>query len=101
MKRLLNSTIIVIVIFWINIVYSNEVSQIPKGHLDLLKNGCISAAKKDGNLTKKTLNYCICYSNWIKNNLSVDEFNDFLELSHENKINFILKNKIKAECYKD
>jgi hypothetical protein len=80
--------------------FSNETDQIPKGYLDALKNGCISAAKKNNNLDEARLNYCVCYSNWFKDNLTSIEFNDFLALSVENKKKFIVKKKINTQCYK-
>ena len=79
---------------------SVKIDSIPAGHLDALKNGCISAAKKNNNLDKARLDYCVCYSNWFKDNLNSSEFNNFLALSVEDKKKFIVKNKINAQCYK-
>ena len=80
---------------------SVETDSIPVGYLDALKNGCISAAKKNNNLDKARLDYCVCYSNWFKDNLNSDEFNNFLALSVEDKKKFIVKNKINTQCYKN
>ena len=73
-------------------------SKIPAFLIDGVKNGCISNAKKNNNLNEVTLNYCECYSNWFKENLNGDQFNEFIYLSREDKIKFVQKNNINQKC---